>query len=153
MEFDSLKSLGYNTNPGTDYASKGASNVTVDRPADTGATSKPKTADGNKTVSGGKNIDMQNMPVSAEVLRDELVELQESISNEFFDKFIQEANKKIFASNRQFSYSIHDATNRVSVKVIDTTTKEVIREIPPEKTLDAAAKMLELVGVIFDERV
>lgn len=152
MEFDSLKSLGYNVSPGMDYASRGASNATVERP-EGGASNKPEKADSNAAVSGGKNIDMQSMLSSPEVLRDELAELQETISNEFFDKFIQEANKKIFASNRQFSYSVHDETNRVSVKVIDRTTKEIIREIPPEKTLDAAAKMLELVGVIFDERV
>jgi flagellar protein FlaG len=38
------------------------------------------------------------------------------------------------------------------VKVVDSETGEVIREIPPEKLLDMFANMLELAGLIIDER-
>jgi flagellar protein FlaG len=38
------------------------------------------------------------------------------------------------------------------VKVIDINTREVIREIPPEKILDMVATMLEMAGIIVDER-
>jgi flagellar protein FlaG len=36
------------------------------------------------------------------------------------------------------------------VKVMDINTNEVIREIPPEKVLDAFAAALELAGVFVD---
>ena len=39
------------------------------------------------------------------------------------------------------------------VKVINSETNEVIREIPPEKILDLVAKMWELAGILVDERV
>jgi len=35
---------------------------------------------------------------------------------------------------------------------MDGDTKEVIREIPPEKTLNAVQKMWELAGLLIDER-
>jgi flagellar protein FlaG len=38
------------------------------------------------------------------------------------------------------------------VKVIDRDTKEVIREIPPEKFQDLVAKLWELSGLVIDER-
>jgi flagellar protein FlaG len=38
------------------------------------------------------------------------------------------------------------------VKVIDENTGEVIREIPPKKILDMVANMLELAGLLVDER-
>lgn len=38
------------------------------------------------------------------------------------------------------------------VKVVDTQTNEIIREIPPEKTLDMFVKMLELAGIFVDEK-
>jgi flagellar protein FlaG len=38
------------------------------------------------------------------------------------------------------------------VKVINSDTNEIIREIPPEKTLDLVAKMWEMAGIIVDER-
>ncbi|MGR6546072.1 flagellar protein FlaG [Paenibacillus tundrae] len=49
--------------------------------------------------------------------------------------------------------SIHDRTHQIMVKVLNKDTGEVIREIPPEKTLDIVANMMELVGIIVDEKI
>ena len=48
--------------------------------------------------------------------------------------------------------SYHEATKRISVKIVDNDTKEIIREIPPEKTLDMISKMWELAGLVVDEK-
>ncbi len=61
-------------------------------------------------------------------------------------------NKAIEGSSRRFVYSVHDKTNEIMIKVIDETTKEVIREIPPKKILDMVANMLEMAGLLVDER-
>lgn len=50
----------------------------------------------------------------------------------------------------EFSY--HEGTKRVSIKVLDKDTDEVIREIPPEETLEMVEKMWELAGILVDER-
>ena len=49
---------------------------------------------------------------------------------------IQAANEKLAGTNRELQYSVHEKTKRLMVKVLDKSTKEVIREIPPEKVLD-----------------
>ena len=49
-------------------------------------------------------------------------------------------------------FGIHEATNRVMIKIVDKNTKEVIKEFPPEKTLDMIAKVWELAGIIVDEK-
>jgi flagellar protein FlaG len=38
------------------------------------------------------------------------------------------------------------------VKVLNTDTGQVIREIPPEKNLDFVAKLWEMAGILVDER-
>ena len=48
---------------------------------------------------------------------------------------------------------IHEDTGTVMVKVISHETGEVIREIPPEELIDLAAKMEEMMGVLFQKRV
>ena len=67
---------------------------------------------------------------------------------------INQANKRSKAvfghANAEFSY--HEATKRISVKIVDQDTNEVIREIPPEETLDMISKMWELAGIMVDER-
>ena len=52
----------------------------------------------------------------------------------------------------QLSFKYHEDTNRISITVTDSETDEVIREIPPEKTLDMLAKAWEMAGLLVDER-
>lgn len=63
---------------------------------------------------------------------------------------VQSANRKM--SHTRCEYSYHKKTNRVSIKVLDADTQEVIREIPPEKSLDMLQKMWELAGILVDEK-
>jgi len=65
---------------------------------------------------------------------------------------IEKANRSFKSFNRRFEYSVHDRLNKVMVKVIDSSSDQVIREIPPEKLLDVVANMLEVAGIIVDEK-
>ena len=65
-------------------------------------------------------------------------------------KAVEEVNKK--AVNSEAIFGIHEATNRVTIKIIDKDTGKVIKEIPPEKTLDMIAKVWELAGLMVDEK-
>lgn len=40
----------------------------------------------------------------------------------------------------------------MTIKIVDKETKEVIKEFPPEKTLDMIAKVWEMAGIMVDER-
>jgi flagellar protein FlaG len=57
---------------------------------------------------------------------------------------------KFHRTRCEFSY--HEETKRVSIKVFDKDTEEVIREIPPEEALEMVEKMWELAGLLIDER-
>ena len=63
---------------------------------------------------------------------------------------IEMINKK--ANNSTVQFGIHEATNRITVKIVDKETKEVIKEVPAEKTLDMIAKAWELAGLMVDEK-
>lgn len=65
---------------------------------------------------------------------------------------IERANKAITGAVCSFEFSIHDKTKEIMVKVIDSDTGKIIREIPPEKVLDMVAKMWEMAGILVDER-
>ena len=71
--------------------------------------------------------------------------------NEKIRKAVAEMSKKM-TSNTEAVFGIHDETNRVTIKLVDKDTKKVIREIPPEKTLDMIAKVWELAGILVDEK-
>lgn len=75
---------------------------------------------------------------------------EQQASNDQIKKAVEKMNKNL--SNSEAIFGIHDATNRVTIKIVDKETKEVLKEIPPEKTLDMIAKAWELAGILVDEK-
>lgn len=77
---------------------------------------------------------------------------QQTISeNSQIRKAVDEINKKVH--NSEAVFGIHDATNRVTIKIVDKDTKKVLKEYPPEKTLDMIAKVWEMAGLLVDQKL
>ncbi|SEN64888.1 flagellar protein FlaG [Paenibacillus sp. OV219] len=75
------------------------------------------------------------------------------IGDEQVIKNIERALKSIQGPDTMFEMSMHKETKTIVVKVLNKDTGELIREIPPEKTLDLVAKFMEINGILIDERV
>ena len=60
-------------------------------------------------------------------------------------------NKRLNA-NTEAVFGIHEKTDRVTIKIVDKDSKKVIKEFPPEKTLDLIAKVWEIAGIAVDEK-
>lgn len=82
---------------------------------------------------------------------------EENYSPKVIQDAVNTANNAIKITNYHLQFRLHEESGRYSVKVIDSTTDEVIREIPPENVLEFSAsirKMLnDAVGVLVDEVV
>ena len=63
---------------------------------------------------------------------------------------VEEINKK--ANNSEAVWGVHEDTNRVTIKLVDKDTKKVIKEFPPDKTLDMIARVWEMAGLLVDEK-
>ena len=97
-------------------------------------------AQDEKSSSDGNASQQQRAAKNAQATPDQL------------KKMIEEMNKKINNSNEIAMFGIHEETNRIMIKIMDKDTKEVIKEFPPEKTLDMIAKIWEMAGILVDER-
>lgn len=75
---------------------------------------------------------------------------QQQATNEQIKKAVEQLNKNL--SHSEAVFGVHEETNRVTIKIVDKDTKEVIKELPPEKTLDMIAKVWEIAGILVDER-
>ena len=73
-------------------------------------------------------------------------------SKNTIDSVMSEANQKMRMTKTRCEYSYDEPTKRVSIKVFDEKTDELIREVPPEKSLEMLQKMWELAGIIVDEK-
>ena len=77
-------------------------------------------------------------------------EEKEQAGNEQLRQAVSQANKKL--QNSEMQFGIHEGTKRITLKIIDKETKEIIKEFPPEKNLDMIAKVWELAGLLVDEK-
>ena len=55
-------------------------------------------------------------------------------------------------NNVDLQFTVHKASGEVMVTVMEASTGDVIREIPPSEMLNLAAKLQEMVGLIFDQK-
>ena len=65
---------------------------------------------------------------------------------------VKRANNTMRMTKTSCQFQYHEDTNRVSIKVIDKDTEEVIREIPSEEALELIQRMWEMAGILVDER-
>ena len=113
--------------------------------------------DVNSADSATPKIDAMTFEVakaSESDTRDENKEQQErentKAENEAIKSAVDKLNKNMF--NSEAVFGIHEGTNRVTIKIVDKDTKKVIKELPPEKTLDMLQKMWEMAGILVDEK-
>ena len=71
--------------------------------------------------------------------------------NEAMRKAVEEINKN--ATDSEAIFGFHEETNRVTIKIVDKQSKEVLKEFPPEKTLDMIAKVWEMAGLMIDQKL
>ncbi|MEK3760782.1 flagellar protein FlaG [Paenibacillus sp. FSL P4-0338] len=76
-----------------------------------------------------------------------------SVAEEQLIKTIERAVKSLQGPQTTLEISIHEKTHDIMVKVLNKDTGELIREVPPEKTLDLVAKMMEIAGILVDEKI
>ena len=97
----------------------------------------------------GENESLQKIE---EKQRQKVEEALKNISKEDIEDITKKLIKTMKAFDIELQFEVYKPTNDIMVKIYDSKTKKVIREIPPKKVLDMVAKMLEMVGLLVDEK-
>lgn len=104
--------------------------------------------DGERQLGSKNNNDAAKKVTAA---NDTKGEERTAADNEKIKKTVEGLSAPLL--NSEVKFGIHEKTNRVTIKIIDKESKKVIKEIPPEKTLNMIAKCMEIAGVLFDEKL
>lgn len=117
------------------------------------------------TVAGGAwqlrtpstaSVDVE-VPQLAEVTTDLMKKrkFELSIADESIVKVLDQINRKLAGIPREVEYSLHRADGQMVIKIVNSETKEVLKEVPPENILDMLEKFKQLNqsnGAIIDEK-
>ena len=77
---------------------------------------------------------------------------QKNLSREKLSESIQQLNDQLQKFNRDLQFVADEATGKRVVKVIDSNTGEVIRQIPPEEILRIMQNIDNMSGLIFNNK-
>ena len=111
-----------------------------------GSDNKEKITESRSKGDASKNKNKDNLPIFKPL------HLDEDVSEKVVREAVEKINKFLSGSNRKFEISVHDVTNVIMIKVIDTDTNEMIKEIPPEKMVDLMVSICEMAGIMFDRK-
>ncbi len=111
------------------------------------AAPKPEPVEGNSFVrtdasSGQKDVEQKEQ-------LGKVFEEKDPTMNSI-DSAFSSANSKLAKTRCEYSYD--ENTKRVSIKVYDKDSDELIREVPPEKSLEMLQRIWELAGIMVDEK-
>lgn len=99
----------------------------------------------DKTRKTQGRVEPQQEPQSKQAER--------TVSKAYVEQYLKKVFSNYAAYNKKLEFSVNEELDQVVVKVIDSTTDKVIREIPPEELQRLQVKIREAVGLLFDQMI
>lgn len=75
------------------------------------------------------------------------------VSVEKLTEAVEAVNEFLKLEKRSSQFVLHEGLDKYYVRLVDAETEEVVKEIPPERLLDAFYEMQKLAGMIVDEKI
>lgn len=99
-------------------------------------------------------INEQSIEASVTVtkLAQENVTDQETLKEKLLPA-IDTMNEILETTQKSSKFVLHEGLDKYYVRLIDAQTEEVIKEIPPQRLLDAFYEMQKMAGMIVDEKI
>ena len=113
----------------------------------------------NEHVSAVTKVEPPKLARIESLIRDEKVmefkrypdPEEKAFTKDEVEKAVDSTNKILKEEhNAKYQFEIHEGTGRVMVNLVDMQTREVLKEIPPEKILDLVANIWERLGLLVD---
>lgn len=101
------------------------------------------TVENSRSSNTTEKVAAQRQTIAVEVAEVETQEVDVELSQEALEKVVSQLNAYIQNTQRDVDFSVDDATGRVVVKVIDSESEEVIRQIPSEEMLAISRHLIE----------
>ena len=93
---------------------------------------------------------LQNVPETEEEDMEVLFNMEKEPAMSTIDSAISKMNAEM--AKTRCAYAYDEDTKRITIKVYDDETDELIREVPPEKSLEVLKKVWEMAGIMIDEK-
>ncbi|MER1984469.1 MAG: flagellar protein FlaG [Solibacillus sp.] len=108
------------------------------------------------TVSTTSSVDLPKEKSSEQPVDTSKQSIQQSdmaTMKEKLEPAIETINEVLETTNKSSKFVLHEGLDKYFVRLVDADTDEVIKEIPPERLLNAFYELQKLAGMIVDEKI
>lgn len=93
---------------------------------------------------------ISNVPELGQIIH---IENQSEINKEKIEEMVKTFNDFLTPSHTDLKFEFHEKLNEYYVTIVNSSTKEVVKEIPPRKMLDMYVAIAERIGLIVDQKI
>jgi len=68
------------------------------------------------------------------------------------EQMAEQLNQALNQIDGKFSVSVDDATGMVVVRITDSNTGEIVKQIPPQQVLDANVSVEKIIGLLVNDQ-
>lgn len=101
-----------------------------------------------KATSGEQSLGSESI-----LAQDQQMQNEKAINKDELNNVLTKMNDFLEPVRRNVKFELHEKLEKYYVTVIDSNTKEVIKEIPPKKMLDMYAEMADFMGLLIDKQI
>lgn len=95
----------------------------------------------------------QDTPRKVVDRKQETPSAREEIPREQVEKATEKLNRLMGIIDKRLEFTVHEQSHRVSVKIIDQESGEVLDEIPSKQAIAILDSFSEMAGLLLDKRV
>ncbi|KGK90348.1 flagellar protein FlaG [Desulfosporosinus sp. HMP52] len=103
--------------------------------------------------SGQKLERSQDTPRNVVDRKKETSSAREEIPREEVEKATEKLNRLMGIINKRYEFSIHESSQRLTVRIVDQDSGEIIDEVPSKRMLELLESFNEMAGLLFDRLV
>jgi flagellar protein FlaG len=100
-----------------------------------------------------KKVNEVDSPSSTNLLNEKQLQQNDQNQKKKVESVIKGLNEFLRPSHTSIQFKLHEKLKEYYVVLVDDSTKEVVREIPPKKFLDMYADMAEHLGILVDKKI
>ena len=95
----------------------------------------------------------QAAPLKVVECKKEAPSAGEEIPREEVEKGVEKLNRLMGIIDKRYEYSVHENSHRLSVKIVDQQSGEILAEIPSKRALEILDSFTQMAGLFFDKKV
>lgn len=107
----------------------------------------------DRRLEGSVNSSLRTTTVALQTAVQAQEQQQNSQAKQQAIEFVEQMQSISSMFDRKLQFRVNDDLNRVVIKVIDSNTDKVIREIPSAEIQRLQIRIKEALGLLFDESI